>query len=181
MLRRIAGTDDTSTLKTLADVVEPVKDYTREQTAPAEPTSATPMNRVVDAARPESATARHFADLVGLLVTSGPKPGTEGEVRLLLERWRDHQVALQPGLEGSFLLKEVAPISQNLSALGAAGLAALEYLDRGERAPDSWVTQQLALIEQAKKPEAQLLLMVAPSVEKLVQASASQAAALPAK
>jgi len=28
-------------LRTLADVVEPVKDYTREASAPAEPTSAT--------------------------------------------------------------------------------------------------------------------------------------------
>ena len=68
--------------------------------------------------------------------------------------------------EKSFLLKEVAPISQNLSALGASGLAALDYLDRGERPPDAWVTQQLAVVEQAKKPQAQLLLMVAPSVAK---------------
>ena len=49
---------------TLADVVEPVKDYTREQTAPAEPTSATPLNRVVDAVPLESETARHFGELV---------------------------------------------------------------------------------------------------------------------
>ena len=61
MLRRIAGTDDVSSLKVLADVVEPVKDYTREETATEPATSATPLNRVVDAVRPESATARQFA------------------------------------------------------------------------------------------------------------------------
>ena len=49
--------------------------------------------------------------------------------------WRDNQVELQPQFEKSLLLKEVAPVSQNLSALGAAGLAALDYLDRGEAAP----------------------------------------------
>ena len=94
----------------------------------------------------------------------------------MLNRWRDNQVELQPQFEKSILLKEVAPVSQNLSALGAAGLTALDYLDRGEPAPAAWVTAQLALVEQAKKPQAQLLIMVAPSVEKLIQASAGQAA-----
>ncbi len=65
MLRRIVGSDDISSLKVLADVVEPVKDYTREETAPAPATSATPLNRVVDAVRPESITARKFADFGG--------------------------------------------------------------------------------------------------------------------
>ena len=68
MLRRIAGSDDIAALKVLADVVEPVKDYTREETAPAPATSASPLNRVVDAVRPESATARQFADAVNELL-----------------------------------------------------------------------------------------------------------------
>src|SRR6266404_1500633 len=176
MLRRIAGRDDISSLKVLADVLEPVKDYTREETAPAPATSASPINRVVDAVRPESATARQFADSVDRLVEGGSRPGTEAHVRALLSRWRDNQLELQPLFEKSVLLREVAPISQNLSALGAAGLAALDYLDRGRPAPPAWVAQQLALVEQAEKPQAQLLIMVAPSVRKLIQASAGQAA-----
>jgi len=174
MLRRIVGRDDISSLKVLADVLEPVKDYTREETAPAPATSASPINRVVDAVRPESATARQFADSVDRLVEGGSRPGTEAQVRALLSRWRDNQLELQPLFEKSVLLREVAPISQNLSALGAAGLAALDYLDRGESAPAAWVSQQLAVVEQAKKPEAQLLLMITPSVAKLIQASVGQ-------
>ena len=176
MLRRIAGTNDISALKVLADVVEPVKDYTREETASAPATSASPLNRVVDAVRPESATTRHFADAVNELLGGAAKPGSEVRVRNLLSRWRDNQVELQPQFEKSLLLKEVAPISQNLSALGAAGLTALDYLDRGEPAPPAWVATQLALVEQASKAQAQLLIMVAPSVEKLIRASAGQAA-----
>jgi hexosaminidase len=175
MLRRIAGTNDIAALKVLADVLEPVKDYTREETAPAPATSASPLNRVVDAVRPESGTARQFADAVTELLGAA-KPGSEARVRNLLGRWRDNQVELQPQFEKSLLLKEVAPISQNLSALGAAGLTALDYLDRGEPAPAAWVAAQLALVEQAGKPQAQLLLVVAPSVGKLIQASAGQAA-----
>jgi hexosaminidase len=177
LLRRIAGTTDIAALKVLADVLEPVKDYTREETAPAPATSASPLNRVVDAVRPESATARQFADAVNELVGGTPQPGSEARIRNLLNRWRDNQAELQPQFEKSLLLKEVAPVSQNLSALGAAGLAALDYLDRGEPATGAWVTAQLAVVEQAKKSQAQLLIMVAPSVEKLIQASAGQASA----
>ena len=64
MLRRIAGSDDISALRVLADVVEPVKDYNRGDQAATEPTSADPLNRLVDAARPESLTARRFAEQV---------------------------------------------------------------------------------------------------------------------
>jgi len=40
---------------------------------------------------------------------------------------------------------------RGLSALGAAGLSALDYLDKSEPAPESWRTQQLALIERRKR------------------------------
>src|SRR2546427_8237640 len=73
MLQRLAGSASSAefaALRTLADVVEPVKDYTRERTAPADPTSATPMNRVVDAVPLESDTARRFGELVDQFVAS---------------------------------------------------------------------------------------------------------------
>jgi hexosaminidase len=176
MLRRVAGSDNIAALKALADVLEPVKDYTREETAPAPATSASPLNRVVDAVRPESATARQFAEAVNEFTGGAARPGTEARIREMLNRWRNNQAELQPQFEKSLLLKEVAPVSQSLSALGAAGLTALDYLDRGELAPAAWATEQLALVDQAKKAQAQLLIMVAPSVEKLIQASAGQAA-----
>jgi hexosaminidase len=171
MLRRIAGGDDVSALRVLADAVEPVKDYTREEVASAPATSVTPLDRLVDAVRPESVTARRFSEGVDELVSGKARPGTEAQLRTLLSNWRDNQTELRPLLEQSFLMKELGPVSQNLSALGGAGLAALDYLDRGEPAPAAWISEQLATIEQAKKPQAQLLLLVGPAVAKLVEAS----------
>jgi hexosaminidase len=80
---------------------------------------------------------------------------------------------LQPLLQNSYLLKEVSPVSQNLSALGAAGLQALDYIDKREGAPDSWRAQQIAMAQDAAKPSADLVLAVAPAVQKLVDASAA--------
>jgi len=176
MLRRIAGLNDISALRTFADVVEPVKDYTREEIAAVEATSLSPLNRVIDAARPESDTARRFADLVDALIAGRADSDAKSEIRAWLTRWQENQTKLQPLETQSFLLKEIVPVSQDLTAVATVGLQALSYLDRGERAPSSWATQQFALLEQAQRPKAQLLLMVVPSVQKLVEASSGQRA-----
>jgi hypothetical protein len=73
-------------------------------------------------------------------------------------------------LQQTFLLQQDVALSQNLSALGAAGLEALEYLDKGQPEPESWKTQQVALINQAKQRSDDLLLMVVAPVEQLVEA-----------
>jgi len=175
MLRRMAGVENTSALRALADVVEPVKEYTRYELASTPPTTATPLNRLVDAARPESMTARRFSELVDAFVAGNIKPGMEDQLKALLTEWRDTQTELLPLEQQSALVQEVAPIAQNLSTLGAAGLQALEYMDGGQPAPSDWVTAQTAQIEQVKKPGSQqVLLMVAAPVEKLVAASAGQ-------
>ncbi len=174
MLRRMAEGEDSSALRTLADVVEPPKGYSREALATSEPTALTPLNRLIDAAQPESATARRFLALVDLLISGKMKPGTEIQIRALLTKWRDNDTGLRLLTEQSSLVAELGPLSQDLSALGTSGLQALDYLDRGEHPPEAWTSQQLALVQQAFQPKAQVLLMIAPGVQKLIQASAGQ-------
>jgi hexosaminidase len=174
MLRRIAGSDHIGPLRGLTDVVEPVKNYSRERNGPTEPSSLMPLNRVIDAARPESIPARNFSKLVNDFVSGAIKPGTEAHIRSMLSHWRDNSEELGRLAPDSSLVQEVVPVSQNLSALGAAGLQALDYLDRGEKAPDAWKEQQLAVVQQSFQPKGQVLLMVAGSVQKLIQFSAGE-------
>ena len=161
MLQRMAGNADITALRVLADVVEPVKDYNRWDDAKGPIDFHAPLSRMIDAVSPESDTARQFSDLVQTFVQSGYKDqAAETQIRGWLTTWRDNDARLHPVLEQSFFLQEDVPLSQNLSALGAAGLQALDYLDKGQTAPDAWKTQQLAVIEQAKTRQADLLLMV---------------------
>jgi hexosaminidase len=174
MLRRIAGPssnpEELAALRTLADVVEPVKDYTREELAPAEPTSATPLNRLVDAVPLESESALRFGELVDKFVTgSCHDADAEARLRAQLTAWRDNDAKLQPLAERSFLVKEVISSSQDLSALGAIGLAALDFKGKGG-APDDWKTQQINVVEKISKPKSQLLMMPAAAVQRLVEA-----------
>jgi hexosaminidase len=175
MLHRMAGTADIAALRNLADVVEPVKDYDRWSNAKGPIDFHSPLARMIDTVSPESDTARHFSDLVQTFAQSAYKDqATETQIRMWLATWRDNDARLHPVLEQSFFLQEDEPLSQDLSALGATGLEALDYLDKAQPAPDAWKTQQLALIEQAKTRKADLLLMVVVPVEQLVEASAAQ-------
>jgi hexosaminidase len=182
MLQRIAGPsspEEFAALKTLADVVEPVKDYTREQTAVVEPTSATPLNRVVDAVPLESVPARHFGELVDkFIAASCHDTGTSALLRGHLTVWRDNDAALQPLTQRSFLVKEVSASSQDLSTLGALGIAVLDFIAKGQPPPDDWKAQQLGVLQELQKPKGQLLLIPAASIQKLVEAAAAGGACI---
>jgi hexosaminidase len=185
MLERIAGAstpEEFAALRTLADVVEPVKDYGRAKTAPAEPSSATPMNRVVDAVPLESDAARRFAEFVDRYVAGSCRDGADA-ARLLsqLSAWRDNHARLEPLTQRSFLVKEVAQTSQDLSALGGIGLAALDFISKGAAPPDSWKAEQIAKIAEAQKAKAQLLVMPAAAVQKLVETAVGGGACASAK
>jgi hexosaminidase len=174
MLHRMAGTADITALRNLADVVEPVKDYERWDDAKGPIDFHAPLTRMIDAVYPESDVARHFNDLVQTFVQSGYKnQATEIQIRAQLTTWRDNDARLHPLLTQTFLLQEDLPLSQSLSAVGQAGLQALDYLDKGQTPPDSWKTQQLAVIAQAKTRQADLLLMVVAPVEQLAEATAA--------
>lgn len=174
MLHRMAGNADTGPLTVLADVVEPVKDYNRWKDEKGPIDFHAPLNHLIDAAYPESNTAREFGTLVQQFVQSGFKDqSAEARIRNWLTLWRDNDAKLHPLLEQSSLLQEDVPISQNLAMLGAAGLQALDYLDKGQPEPDLWKSQQTAVVDQSKRPVAGLLLQVTEPIEQLVQAAGS--------
>ena len=148
---------------TLDDLLEPVKEYSREKTRVY--TSLTPLNRLVDATPPESNAAREFAHLAD-------NPGANrDEIRKQLTLWRDNKAQVVPLIERSALLEEALPLAEDVSALAAAGLQALDYLESGRPAPQAWVKDQQALLDRAARPRAELLIMIVPSIRKLVEAT----------
>jgi hexosaminidase len=159
MLERLADGGPVAPVRTLAEVVEGVKEYAREEVLKY--TSFTPLNRLVDTARPESQVARQFAALV--------EARDVAKMREWLTRWRDNDARLAPVEASSELLADDAEISRELSAVAAAGLQAIDYIQAGQHAPAEWTERQTALLEQAKKPKGVLLLSVEPPVRKLVE------------
>ncbi|HVN06042.1 MAG TPA: family 20 glycosylhydrolase, partial [Bryobacteraceae bacterium] len=164
MLERMAGGGPVGPVRTLADVVEPVKDYAREDARPYN--AFTPLNRLVDAVPAWSEAARQFAALV-----DSQRPADFSKMRAWLALWRDNHAHLSPEIAHSALLAEDAEMSKNLSDLAAAGLQALDRLDGTQARTPGWFEQQRPLLERAQQAHAELLLSVAPPIAKLIEAA----------
>jgi len=168
MLQRLVRDHPIDPLKTLADIVEPVKFYTRPGTR--EYTQMTPLNRLVDAARPESHTARKFQNMVDEYLADAPDFNVNKEmIRDWLTRWRNNHEELKPVLEESLLLNELIPLSEEVSALAEAGLQALDYIEKNQEAPLSWLDGVLPLLSPRQKPQYELVIMILPAIRKLVE------------
>jgi hexosaminidase len=174
MLRRMAGIDDVTALRTLADVVEPVKDYARISSVKGDWDFRMPYNRLVDEASPESEIGRRFQELVQKYIQSNFQDhDAEAQLRTLLASWRDNDAKLHPLLEKSFLLQENVALSSELSATGTIGLSALDYLAQSRASAEAWRSAQLAQLGPAMAPTANLLLTVVEPVKRLVEATAA--------
>jgi hexosaminidase len=172
MLERLAGEYHLDSLKVLADIVEPVKFYTRGNTHVY--TQMTPLNRLVDAARPESHRARKFRNMVDEMLADAPHYKTNKEtIREWLIEWRDNHSKLKPILEVSLLLKEIIPLSEDVSSLAEAGLQAMDYLESKKQSPGSWAENTSSLLIRPQKPEYELVIMIVPAIRKLVNAAKS--------
>jgi hexosaminidase len=170
MLQRMAEGRAPEALKTLGDIVESVKTLGRNRLRNY--TSLTAMNRLTDAVPPESDRARDFNRRIDLALASQPGLlAQSADLRFWLTRWRDNHGLLLPELQEPFLLRELVPLSENVSALAAAGLQALEYLEFGRKPPEAWTRNQAEFLKRIDKPEAECLIVILPGVRKLITAA----------
>jgi hexosaminidase len=169
MLSRMTGEPDPLPLRVFGDVMQPPRNYAREQLH--EYDAFSPLNHLVDAVSPESDTARQFMEMVNRIVAGKPSREDWEQAQEWLVLWRDNDAQLQPLLPKSELTKELAPVSTSLHHVSQAGLDAIGYLREHRHAPPAWKTREVAFLKQAEKPQAVLLNMVAPAVLKLVQAT----------
>jgi hexosaminidase len=169
MLRKLTNDQDISALKTFVDIVQQVKFYQRHRQGVTY-TSYSPLTRVVDAARPESMTARNFSKMVNDFIEN-PQRSRAEVIKYWLDLWRRNHENLLEIIQRSPILKEIVTMSEDLAAISATGLEAVEYIYKNKNASKRWRKSSLKLIENARKPRGQVELMVVDSIEKLVQAA----------
>jgi len=171
LLRRLAASENTGPLRTLASIVEPVKQYRRYQMR--RQTMLSPLTGLVDAARPDSEAARQFAANVDAFLSDAPRFALyRPNIDHTLVEWQTAGLALGPMIDRSPALEEARPLANNLSDIAAAGEEAMSHLATGGGATTQWRDAQLAKLDEAAKPKAALEFVVIISVRKLVIAAA---------
>jgi hexosaminidase len=166
MLSRLAGGKDSTALAVLASVVQPPRDYAREDLKPYDAFS--PLNRLIDTVPPESDKGREFTAIATRIAKGTASPGDWQTARRWLALWRDNDAALEPMLAKSDLTAELTPLSQNVSETARIGLLALDALENHLPEASATKEQQLAKLKELAKPQAVLLNMVVPGVELLL-------------
>jgi hexosaminidase len=166
MLDRLANDGPTEALRGIVDLVEPVKNYSRGRRAKF--TSQMALNRIVDVARAESDEARAFGQAVDALLADPSKPERREPVVAALRRWQMSAREVQPVMSAP-LLQEAVPLVQNVAALSGFGLRAVEALEKKWKL--ALTAEETDAMARASAPVADVLLMVAPHVKKLVDAA----------
>ena len=171
LLRRLAAGDNTGPLRTLASIVEPVKEYHRYQMRPQ--TMLSPLTGLIDAARPDSGAGREFAANVDAFLSDAPRFALyRSNIDQTLTEWRTAALGLGPLIDHSPALQEARPLANDLSDIAGAGQEALSFLAAGEGATMEWRDAQLHKLDEAAKPKAALEFVVISSLRKLVIAAA---------
>ena len=168
MLRRLTNNKDVTALKTFIDVVEPLKIYERHGQG-AVYTQQSPYTRVVDAAFPESETARLFNKLLDNFIMNKNKSDADKIIKQL-SIWTENHKKLVKTIEESPILKEIEPASLNLSKISQTGLEAVELILSGNTADNDWITKNKIILNDAKKSYGQIEITIIPGIEKLINA-----------
>lgn len=168
MLDRLTAGRPTESLRVLADSVEGLGLTPRARGGRY--TSLVPMNRLADAARPESESVRAL-ELAAAKVVADPK-GATAEAALLrttFSRWVANDAAFQTLAADSPLLTELTSVSRDLAALGAAGLKLLDAIQKGEVPAAAFIADQTKEITRMEKPVAEVNLAATRPVKVLLK------------
>ena len=166
MLRRIANNYDIEVLKNFVNAVKPLYTYSRDR--PHIFKSYYPLTRIVDAALPDPRSGRLFNNSVDELLANETIDNDNYEkVKSCLKIWKDNHKRLLPLINSKPILKEVAPLSEDLSKVSAIGLESLELIKENKKADSVWIAASNEIIKAAAVPKGEIELAILSSIQKL--------------
>jgi len=169
MLRRLTNNNDIVPLKILVDVVEPLEGYTRHSQG-VKYQQHSPYTRVVDAARPDSKTAREFSMHVNLFLKNRDS-NCLNELKSILQMWKSNHINLTEIIKKSPILHEILPLANNLYDLSEVGLEALQLISSDKKADVKWLDKANSLIQTSKKSYGQVELKIVEPIELMIKAA----------
>jgi hexosaminidase len=171
-LRRLASNGEYEELKTLTDVLAPVRGYKNLFGRISHPASLannlSPLCEPGDIISPDPETKRNFRKQVALFLDK-KDPVAEQYIRNFLTRWgANHEKLESKGLYRS-RYANLAAHSENLRLLSQAGLDAIEKIKSGGVFSAGEQARLDALFTQARKASGNTELDIVPEIESLVR------------
>lgn len=171
MLRRLCQSTNTTPLRNLIDVMEPVERYNRHQYTTYSIFS--PFTRGVDAARCDAALPRHFMTLVKEYLQN-QNSGTYNQLVEQLTLWQNNHKLLKPIIDANTSIKELEKPSLLLSQLAGDALHALKLQKQGKKTDAATLKTAQQHIAKARKVHAEMEIRIADAIEMLIHHDAKK-------
>ncbi len=168
MLDRMTGGHYAEPLRTLVDAVEGLGLGPRARAQKY--TSLVPMNRIPDAARPESESVRHL-ELAAAKFAASKDAGSEATLRRAFTAWAENDARFTALADQYPMLVEAKPLSKDVSALGQAGLTLIDCLQKGAPLPDGFAARWDAEVRRLARPEVEVTVAAARPIKVLLDAA----------
>jgi hexosaminidase len=171
-VRRLAGNGDPSALRTLADVLTPLKGYKNLFSRFSQPArlanNRAPLVSLCDIIPVDSEIKRRFRNNVAAYLSSRD-PAKAAEIRIQLRTWESNHARLMRDASLRHAASPIAKHSENLSKLSAAGLRAMDLLEKGSTMPEEEMKSLQLLFTEARKQSAETELDIVGEIESLVK------------
>lgn len=167
-LRALTGSMDIDAMRVFASVLQPVsfgERYEGQHTS-----QLTPLDRLVDAVRPDP-PSRHEMEILVRAYLESPSQHAAEKQRLtaIFAAWAAAAPKVQQQVVASpILAADATERAQQFAQLAAIGSQAIASLSGGSPVPAGWKQSSLAAIEAAKKPEGLVRFTVLDPLQKLV-------------
>jgi hexosaminidase len=168
-LRQLARSEQIEQLQILASVLDPVTFHERAHMQ--HPNQLTPLNQLVDAIPPDPPSRHNFELLLrAYLQDPATRLQEENELTTNFKAWITAEPGILRLMAASPTLAQAESRAQQLTALGTVGMSAISYLSSGLPAASGWKAQQLAVLDEAEKPQALVRFTVIKPLRDLVNA-----------
>ncbi|MEJ2615133.1 MAG: family 20 glycosylhydrolase [Ignavibacteriaceae bacterium] len=172
ILRVLTNGQPIEALKVFVNVVKPLEGYERnnfKKYGGHQYFQYSPHTLVVDAALADPKPARDLNNLIDKYLNS-KNPQCREVLKKCLMSLKENHKKLLPVINNSPILKEIEPLSQNLSDLAATGLDALNYIENKNKVSGDWIKHADSVLNKSLNPYGKVHIAVVSGIKKLVQA-----------
>lgn len=173
---RLANSVDITPLQTLAEAVEPGQYYTRQHLKfkAGNYHQFEPLNRFADALPPESRTVRELEAQVALLLKDPDRQAAAQAIRERLQHWQRNGAAAKQAIAGNGVMKDLAPVAQDVNALASLGLMLLERYQQGKPLSKAEAEQAQQQLDDAAQIRDEVVIAAVYPLEALLRGIAVQ-------
>lgn len=170
-LRRLAGSNDITALKTLMDALEPIKGYKKMFAKMGQPRSASyqtaPLTTPSDIIPVDPEDKRPFRAAVKKYLAK-PDEATQKWLTQKLESWKAQYTSLRQAPNSGLVPTNLYAHSKNLADAAEIGLQALKLLAANEQPSAEWLKAATTRLQEAKGVYGEMDISVIPEIEALV-------------